>query len=350
MAAMGEPVLSGVITSAGMLSVLEAIERRRTTGVLEFQAGDVRGEVWLIGGQIALDQVELSDGRDPVEVLLELREGDYRVVRRLPPLPVSQGDDSSRTGSLAVHVPADLMRYCEQACMTGRLALENDGRLAEVVYDSGELVAIHVEGHDEEDLNEVFGWEEGTFHIEALSKPPPPPIPAPASEEQADGGASAVAAPAVRGDATGQHFLHTVEVALTKIVEERERRRSPTRTGPALPDTARPRASESVAGVSPAKEQRILAKQRDSTVRIVYLAVRERRCQADEGLRHIGRDVTAEVVLTDAAPERRGSRSHRAGDGGAGAPTLPGTLAWVVAVLVLLVAALGALAWLPPIE
>jgi hypothetical protein len=376
-----EPVLSGEITREGMLEVIQEVERRRTTGVLAFEGDDVSGEVDLVAGQIAIDQKDLSGGRDPVEVLLALRAGSYRVYQRLPPLPVSKGDDFSRTGSLAVHVPADLMNYCEHAGMTGTLRLENSGRRAEAVYHSGDLVAIRVEGTDVQDLHEVFGWEEGTFHIRAFSQLPAVdaerPIEAlPVDLHELDEAVAAEVAaqealassPPKRRDETGQQFLRSVEVALTEIVEEREKRRSPTRTSPPLPPKRKARGTDSFPGIELPPVSAPPKKRREPTVRVIYLSARP---SAAQGVTHVRKDVAGEGVLPEASPERRsGEAARRTAKTGRGeaarrtsiepdAPStaaataetsLAGTLGWVVIVLVLLVAALAVLAWLPPIE
>jgi hypothetical protein len=124
---VSEPVLSGEIGKKGVLDLLLEIEARRTSGVLKFENGEKKGEVTLVAGQPAEDQKALPDGTDPLEVLLSLRGGKYEVYQRLPVLQVSAGDDVSRTGSLAVHVPADLMNWCERAGLTGTLALRRTG-------------------------------------------------------------------------------------------------------------------------------------------------------------------------------------------------------------------------------
>ena len=362
--------MTGEITSDGVLSLLQEIEQRRTTGVLEFAGPDIEGAVDLVAGQIAVDQKEMPDGRDPVEVLLELREGSYRVRQCLPPLPVSKGDDLSRTGSLAVHVPADLMRYCEHAGMTGTLTFENEGRRAEVVYDGGELVAIRVEGTTEDDLNEVFGWEEGTFEIQALAEAPEPvpedvvvPAADPAEEVEAD-----EPRPKRKHD-TGQIFLRSVEVALSSIVDEREKRRSPTRTSPPLPPKPEGRAADSYPGLGSLDEMPLPRPERKgrrgrTTVRVIYLGVKD-EAGGDEGLRHVRKDITGEVVLAEATPERRArqdeekggqgpTETEAGGNGGAPAKIRPtsllGTFAWVLVVFALMVAALAFLAQLPPME
>jgi hypothetical protein len=121
-----EPAMSGEIPPDGVLDILREIENCRVTGRLRFTSTNdsgqsQTGEVELIAGQIALDQDPLPDGSDPVERLLAMRRGHFVVHQRLPLLPISQGDDRVRSGSLAVHVPADLMNYCEQAGRRARL-------------------------------------------------------------------------------------------------------------------------------------------------------------------------------------------------------------------------------------
>ena len=90
---------------------------------------------------------------------------------KLPHLPVSRGTDTTRRGSLAVHPPPDLMRYCENAGLTGRLLLENRGRLAIGYYDKGELSDVSIDGGTPADFVNALEWTEGTFRVDAL--PPP---------------------------------------------------------------------------------------------------------------------------------------------------------------------------------
>lgn len=374
---MAEPVLTGEITGDGILPVLTEIEGRRTSGVLEFEGPGASGSVALVAGEIAVDQKPMEDGRDPVEVLLELHEGTYRVRQRLPTLPVSKGDDLYRTGSLAVHVPADLMRYCEHAGMTGTLAFENGGRRADVVYEGGELVAIRVEGSGEDDLKEVFGWEEGTFEIRALTEIPemvPEDVTElPGEPDQAQEGEEPAEPRPRRRDETGQIFLRSVEVALSSIVEEREKRRSPTRASPPLPPKPKARATDSFPGLGSLDEIGVPPPEKKgrrgrTTVRVIYLGARD-EADGDEGMRHVRKDITAEVVLAEASPERRAKdgadddekrgedepRTEEDDGGASKAPeerqtSLLGTFAWVVVVFALMVLALALLAQLPALE
>jgi hypothetical protein len=238
-------VLEGPIPPDGPLELLRRVETLCTTGVLRFHGGGHVGEVRLLRGQVAADQDEVN-GADPLEVLLELRQGRYEIVQRLPPLPVSQGDDQRRRGSLAVHVSADLMNYCERAGLTGELRLSNGDRTAQMVYDRGELVGIRVDGSDGEDLQRVFGWEEGTFEIEARALAPSleAELELPAAPEDSIEGDPTIPRIVQRQDPTGPQFLRVVEVALNQVLQQCESYRPPARTGPVLPPLgdARPRA------------------------------------------------------------------------------------------------------------
>ena len=121
-------------------------------------------------GQIA-DAEATTEEERALEVLLSLREGQFAVYPKLPHLPVSRGTDTTRRGSLAVHPPAELMRYCENAGLSGRLLLEHRGRLAIGYYEKGELNDVSIDGGTAADFVVALEWTEGTFRVDAV--PPP---------------------------------------------------------------------------------------------------------------------------------------------------------------------------------
>ncbi len=174
-----QALLAGSIPEDGMASVLVDLEQLGTTGVLLFAGSGTSGEVVLRRGLIADDQSPRDDGRDTVELLLSLGVGEFVVYPKLPPLPVSRGTDSSRRGSLAVHPGPELMRYCEEAALTGRLLLERNGRIAIANYARGELVDVSIDHAPPDAFHEALEWEEGTFRVDTviprLSTPPPLP-------------------------------------------------------------------------------------------------------------------------------------------------------------------------------
>lgn len=167
---VAEAVFEGTIPAEGVGELLGGLEEIGTTGVLAFQSSSGSGAIRLVHGLVA-DGTTAADEERALEVLLSLRDGEFAVYPKLPHLPVSRGTDTTRRGSLAVHPPADLMRYCESAGLTGRLLLEHRGRLAIGYYEKGELNDVSIDGGTAADFVLALEWTEGTFRVDAV--PPP---------------------------------------------------------------------------------------------------------------------------------------------------------------------------------
>ena len=167
---VAQAVFEGPIPPEGVRDLLGGLEQVGTTGVLAFQSTSGSGAIRLVHGQVA-DADTGADEERALEVLLSLRDGEFAVYPKLPHLPVSRGTDTTRRGSLAVHPPAELMRYCENAGLTGRLLLELRGRLAIGYYEKGELNDVSIDGGTAADFVAALDWTEGTFRVDAI--PPP---------------------------------------------------------------------------------------------------------------------------------------------------------------------------------
>ncbi len=297
------PSLRGDLRDGGVVEVFRRCEAGRVTGLLRFwgegpDAG-VEGEVRLFGGEIAVDQEPRDDGQDPVDVFLDLEAGRWEIAPSLPPLPVSRGTDVQRTGSLAVHVPVDLMSYCEQAGLTGVLELTHEGRKAEAVYEGGELLAIELDGRDATDLHEVFAWEQGRFKV-TLDLEAPRRLAAEPISELPPGDDWAPAPPQKRENT--RQFLRVVEMALVDVLDQSEKARSPTRTSPPLPPPPKARPRPETVPPPPRRGRA------DQTVRLVYLTAEPspvKREEVSESTRHVRSDVSAEKVGAAPSPEER---------------------------------------------
>lgn len=167
---VAQAVFEGTIPAEGVGDLLGGLEEIGTTGVLTFESESGSGTVRLVHGQLA-DPEASTDEDLALQVLLTLRDGEFAVYPKLPHLPVSRGTDTTRRGSLGVHPPADLMRYCEAAGLTGRLLLEHRGRLAIGYYEKGELADVSIDGGTAADFVQALEWTEGTFRVDAV--PPP---------------------------------------------------------------------------------------------------------------------------------------------------------------------------------
>ncbi len=370
-----QSVLEGEIPEGGIVTMLLEIEALRTTGVLRF-SGPCEGEVSLVLGQISADQDEREDEEDPIELLLAMTSGHFEIIQRLPPLPVSKGDTTRKEGSLEVHVPADLMNYCERAGLTGMLSLEQDDMRAEVRYERGELDTIRLDGLD--DLHHVFGWDEGHFVVDTYADAPwledlPDPEEEPeevADEADADEAKAAANPPTPkpkppRPDTTGQQFLRVVEVTLAEVLREREERRPPTRTSPPLPDLPKPKKHATLLPPGGAKPKR--KERKDQTVRVIYLGADVAKAPP-VGVRHVQKGVVGEEELPEAAPARRGKDAMKEaaatadqtpaegqgdkGDakGGEGKTKELPTIVWALIAVMIALTALTILAALPPVD
>ena len=300
------PVLRGTLEESGPIEVLHDLEQRRLTGDLRFEGEGKEGVIRFFGGEMAVRQAERDDGEDPLDVFLGLRKGEWSIRAELPPLPVSKGNDRERYGSLAVHVPVDLMSYCEHGGLTGVLELTHEGRRAEAVYESGELLVIELDGRDATDLHEVFAWARGRFRV-VLDHEAPQRF-REEEEELLELDISvepverwAPAPPSKREDT--RQFLRVVEMALADVIDESERARSPTRTSPPLPPP--PKRRKRPKSIPPVRRK----KRRDETVRLIYLTGDAGVASADDDLStrhvHVGTGAVKEKFRTEARPERR---------------------------------------------
>lgn len=71
------------------------------------------------------------------------------------------------SGSLAEIAVYDVLKFCEQNSLTGRLNLDKNEDHAEVTFIKGQLQqVIYNEFLDDQAMDEILKWEEGTFQIE----------------------------------------------------------------------------------------------------------------------------------------------------------------------------------------
>lgn len=285
-------VLEGAIPPGGIVELLADIEATCATGVLRFEsATEGSGVIALVRGQFAEDQAVDKRQRDPVEVLLTLREGRFFLQQQLPPLPVSSGDTLVKTGSLAVHIPSQLMRYCETAGLTGLLRLTRAPQSVELFYERGELAEVRVGGAGGIEFQEVFGWEDGRFTIEAHRNTSPALSP-PSSVSPVDVVARTALGVESERDVrsttrdlsvpTDASFLRVVEMSLEDLLRERVERSPAARTGPVIPELPAARATQRPPGALPLGIASGPVRG-ESTVRVIYLAAE--RSPADEDRR-----------------------------------------------------------------
>lgn len=279
-------VMEGSIPADGVVQLLRAIEDLLATGDLHFEDGSVRGIVRVEGGQLALDQPDRPDGNDPVELFLARRGGTFYVVQVLPDLEDTTGDEAYREGSLATHAPSDLMNFCERVGLTGVLRFEHGQGFAVIHYDRGFLTGIAADGVVTTDVNDVFGWQEGTFRIETrASAPRLPPVP---TQVEASVPTPLPAPPRAPTGASDAHAMRVVEMRLDALMKEAEGRR---------PKTVRP-PDPSIRPPRPAT----LPPKVDATVRVIFLGGSGEMLLRQEDLRGARKSTLPPLGLPGQAP------------------------------------------------
>lgn len=321
-------MLKGSLEAQPPTELLVNIEQQRTSGELHFESAGDAGVVTLIAGMLAEEQPRTDQGADPVDLLLSASAGTFQLFQKLRPLPGAHGSDSLKTGALSQHPPAELMNYCEEGGLTGSLLLTREHKRAEIHYRAGELEVIRVDGSDEGDLHDVFAWTDGAFTVRLGSSDP----------GETAHGARQPAAPGTDPEQAEVGFLNVVEVALTSILDQRDKQRPKAHSVPPMP--AAPKVRQSVSGSHPSLQP----PKREPTVKVIYLgdAVAP-AAEPDTSTRHVaGRHSAAPIdPVVEAASTRRPpaptSTLRRAG----------GAVAWAGILLLLLAVALLVLANLP---
>ncbi len=303
---VSQAVFEGTIPEGGVGDLLGGLEKVGTTGVLTFESEHGSGAVNLVHGQLAGAETSAEEER-ALQVLLSLREGEFAVYPKLPHLPVSRGTDTTRRGSLAVHPPADLMRYCESAGLTGRLLLEHRGRLAIGYYEKGELNDVSIDGGTAADFVLALEWTEGTFRVDAV----PPP-----RETLPD---------ALRDKASDAPPKNPTALPLLESFEQ------------GLADLGRPDATP-VSGLGPRMEEL----DEDATIRIIRRPGEEDLPEPRARWRALDYSPSFPTESATTAPVK-------SKDDGRPIGTLR-TLGWVGAVFLVVAACLWLLASLPPLE
>ncbi|MGB5811504.1 MAG: DUF4388 domain-containing protein [Polyangiales bacterium] len=307
-----EAVFEGAIPEEGVADLLGGLEEMGTSGVLAFRGNEGSGAVELIHGQIA-EADSTKDTERAVETLLSLRDGEFAVYPKLPHLPVTRGTDTTRRGSLGVHPPADLMRYCESAGLTGRLLLEHRGRLAIGYYEKGQLEDVSIDGGTAADFVDALEWTDGTFRVDAV---PPPRETLP---------------PALK-DKTPAHLSSPTEVATVEAYQEA------LREAGIEPETLPGRRDDTpVSGLRPQMER-----DEDATIRIVR---RPEMSDLDEPP-----ELWSSLDYSPSLPRESATTPAVKSKDDGRAIGFWRTLGWVGGVFLVVIGCLWLLADLPPLE
>lgn len=159
------------MTDTSLEHLLEVCQRRLLTGRIELSTPHGPGEIELRAGMI--NHARLSGCADDValERLLELDDGVYMVVQRLPDLSSTElAGAAELRGDLEAMSLVQVMRYCEEHALTVTITIINDFDRAELSYQAGEILRVTFNGvADEERITDIMRFENARFRV---SSPP----------------------------------------------------------------------------------------------------------------------------------------------------------------------------------
>lgn len=162
------PEIEGTLEERRPEELIELVVEGRLSGILEAHDGPRRWELVLRGGDIISVETTV-EGDEELEVFYELEQGRYRLRQQLLLPDGSRSDRFVETGELADADPIALVRCCEEGGLTGTLRLRELGRVAEALFDRGELTTITLDGHQDVDVDDLWRWQDGQWAI--LARP-----------------------------------------------------------------------------------------------------------------------------------------------------------------------------------
>ncbi len=130
--------------SASFDEIMNACKEQRVTGVLRVRDGlaDLEGEIRFLSGIQDSARLGGAVGDEALAHISRLENPEFSAVESLPPMSESSKQDFPVQGSLGDFRPVDLMRYCEDRCLTCTLHVQCADRLVKVQYELGELVNV----------------------------------------------------------------------------------------------------------------------------------------------------------------------------------------------------------------
>lgn len=182
-----------IIISGQVKVVVSGAESSGETVIATLGGGDYFGEMSLLTGEPRSASVITTE---PSEMFI-LQKNDFDViVERFPSITLSMGKIMSQRlrktlqkaaqqggdnqlagvkGTLADKSLVDILKFCENNSLNGKVILKNGSRTGEIFFQKGELQNVTLEGKSEDEaallsedeaMDELLSWTEGEFIIE----------------------------------------------------------------------------------------------------------------------------------------------------------------------------------------
>jgi CheY-like chemotaxis protein len=181
----GDPGDKMFIIISGRVKVVVTSEEGEEKVIASLGGGDYFGEMALLTGEPRSASVVTTE---PSEMFI-LNKADFDlIVERFPSITLSMGKimsqrlrdtlqkaakgSSGKTvqtvkGSLAEKKLVDVLKFCENNSLNGKVIVKKDGEQGEIFYEKGELQKVKLGNLAEDNaLDTLLNWKEGDFIIE----------------------------------------------------------------------------------------------------------------------------------------------------------------------------------------
>jgi CRP-like cAMP-binding protein len=174
------------IIKSGMVEIIGRDDDDQELHLAELSTGNYFGEMALLTGEprsatvkAAASTILLRLSKDDFQLLLNRNAAMYIPISYVLSQRLKDGNEKriseevdlkqryTPSGELADNSIIDLLKYCEENALTGRVVLKTADDIATMDYQRGEILTITLNDNTDIDyLSDLLGWSEGTFRIE----------------------------------------------------------------------------------------------------------------------------------------------------------------------------------------
>ena len=138
-------------TKSSFDEILTRCESQRVTGILHVMSDSEEAQIHFLSGIRESIRIgtegEAVESEEALRRISGLPNPRFRAIASLPPMSERSGGPLPEEGKLGKFRPVELMRYCEDRCLTCTLHLECVGKQLQATYELGELKRIEPDEH-----------------------------------------------------------------------------------------------------------------------------------------------------------------------------------------------------------
>ena len=160
--------LEGSLGDTSIERLLEACHRHLVTGTVRVKTFAGEGAIELRAGAVEESRVGDLEGKDALERMKRLSDGEYEIVQQLPDLGGDLADAAQLEGAVKGLSLIALMRHCEDNALTCTITLVDEFDRGDIVYRAGDIVEVTFNDRRDDDcIDELLRLTEARFRVAA---------------------------------------------------------------------------------------------------------------------------------------------------------------------------------------